>query len=930
MKDEDKTKEPLINEWVVLRQRIVELEAPGTERKQAEARLAKINECFLGFGTDSIENINRLTALCGKLLGATCALYNRLDQGMLCSTGQWNTPPDYNPVDKPDGHICYDVIRRGGSEVLVVRNLPQTPYAQTDPNVVSYQLQAYVGQAVKCGGVYIGSLCVVFQRDFVPSEEDKKLMGIIASAIGVEEERERAEEELRIYRTRLEELVKDRTAALTATNEHLQREITERKRAEEQVLRQSVVLEAINKVLRETLTCETAEEVARTCLAVAEEMTESKFGWIGEVNPAGRLDTIALSDPGWETCRMPRSDAVVMIKDMEIRGIWGRVLKDERSRIVNDPASDPDRVGTPEGHPPLTAFLGVPLKHAGRTIGMIGLANKESGYDLADQQVVETLAVAFVEALSRKRAEKALAESEEKYRSLVSNIKSGIFRSTPEPKGRFLEVNPAMEEITGYSKEELLRIDVSDLYVHPEEREAVLEKIASEGEKATRELRLTKKDGTEITVSDTKVPVRDNTGKILYFDGIMEDITERKRLEEEREKIQQQAFQTSRLASIGELAAGVAHEINNPLTGVIGFSELLLEQDLDPKVKSDLEKILRSGRRAERVVQDLLMFSRGQHAEAGTFDLNEAIEDTVKLVRRQFELDNIQVVEDFDVLPQWYGDRGHLQEVFLNLLQNAHDAILSTSLKAGLTRKKGSLVKISTRMEGDRIVLRVQDDGPGMSDEIREKVFDPFFTTKDPGKGTGLGLSIVHRIVVEHEGWIRVESREGEGACFTIELPLRTPAEAQRSRGAGETPLPPCPLAPSRKGGRAEVLVVDDEESIVAFVSEVLRRSGYSVDAVRDGETALERMEEKAYDAILLDIRMPGMRGDEVYEEIKGRWPDLCPRILFITGDVGTPEISDFFRRTGNSCLAKPFGRMELLDAVRRSLEGQRGRGAKT
>jgi len=125
-------------------------------------------------------------------------------------------------------------------------------------------------------------------------------------------------------------------------------------------------------------------------------------------------------------------------------------------------------------------------------------------------------------------------------------------------------------------------------------------------------------------------------------------------------------------------------------------------------------------------------------------------------------------------------------------------------------------------------------------------------------------------------------------------------------------------------------LVVDDEESIVAFVSEVLRRSGYSVDAVRDGETALERMEEKAYDAILLDIRMPGMRGDEVYEEIKGRWPDLCPRILFITGDVGTPEISDFFRRTGNSCLAKPFGRMELLDAVRRSLEGQRGRGAKT
>ncbi|MHC4178425.1 MAG: PAS domain-containing protein, partial [Planctomycetota bacterium] len=185
-------------------------------------------------------------------------------------------------------------------------------------------------------------------------------------------------------------------------------DVTELKRAEGRAVRQGVLLEAVNKVLQEALTCETHEEVAQTSLAVAEELTGSRFGFIGELNPAGRFDTIALSDPGWDACRMPASDAAVMIREMEVRGIWGRVLRSEQPLIVNDPASHPDRVGVPEGHPSLTAFLGVPLKHAGKTFGMIGLANKESDYDSADQQAAEALSVAFVEALMRKRAEEAL------------------------------------------------------------------------------------------------------------------------------------------------------------------------------------------------------------------------------------------------------------------------------------------------------------------------------------------------------------------------------------------------------------------------------------------------------------------------------------------------------------------------------------------
>jgi anti-anti-sigma regulatory factor len=173
------------------------------------------------------------------------------------------------------------------------------------------------------------------------------------------------------------------------------------------------VLAAINRVFRERLNCKTEEELAKTCLAVAEELTDSKFGFIGELNYAGRFDTIALSNPGWDACKMPGSGKAMLIMDMEVRGIWGRAIREEKSQIVNDPDSDPDRVGTPEGHPPLKAILGVPLKHAGKTIGMMSLGNKEGGYDGEDQKAVESLSVAIVESLRSKRTEDRLARQTE-------------------------------------------------------------------------------------------------------------------------------------------------------------------------------------------------------------------------------------------------------------------------------------------------------------------------------------------------------------------------------------------------------------------------------------------------------------------------------------------------------------------------------------
>ncbi len=174
-----------------------DLQRSSNEREHAEERMARLNECLLGFGADPVENINSLTALCGELMGASCALYNRLENGMLCSLGQWNTPPGYKSVDNPEGHICSDVINHCEDGVIVIHNLPETEYAHTDPNILPNKLKTYIGKSVKFSEKCVGSLCVLYQDDFSPGEDDKRLMGVIASAIGVEEKRRQAEEALK-------------------------------------------------------------------------------------------------------------------------------------------------------------------------------------------------------------------------------------------------------------------------------------------------------------------------------------------------------------------------------------------------------------------------------------------------------------------------------------------------------------------------------------------------------------------------------------------------------------------------------------------------------------------------------------------------------------------------------------------------------------
>jgi len=219
MGDKKKSKRELINELAEMHKQLSELKALEIQQKTFRESFRKAINCALKLGADPTENINQLTALCGELMGADCAFYNRLDKGMLISVGQWNAPPGYNPIDTPNGHICHDVIKQDSDEVFVMRDLLRSPYARTDPNVISYNLQTYVGQMVRCGDKAVGSLCVVYQRDFVPSEGDKMFMKVLASAIRIEDDRKQAVESLRMSEEHFRSLIENAYDAIVVLNE---------------------------------------------------------------------------------------------------------------------------------------------------------------------------------------------------------------------------------------------------------------------------------------------------------------------------------------------------------------------------------------------------------------------------------------------------------------------------------------------------------------------------------------------------------------------------------------------------------------------------------------------------------------------------------------------------------------------------------------
>ncbi|MDV2989771.1 MAG: PAS domain S-box protein [Dehalogenimonas sp.] len=404
-------------------------------------------------------------------------------------------------------------------------------------------------------------------------------------------------------------------------------------------------------------------------------------------------------------------------------------------------------------------------------------------------------------------------------------------------------------------------------------------------------------------VESTSSPILGDQGQITGSVHIIKDISDRKRAEEEQHQLRDKAEMSSRLAAVGEMAAGIAHEINNPLTGVIGFSELLLTRpDVPEDMKQELTIINEGSQRVKGIVRRMLTFARQSKPEKSSVDINELIENTLELRGYVLKTSNIEVVRDFESrLPRVTADAGQLQQVFLNLIVNAEFAMKQA-------HDKGILVIKTERIDG-HIRISITDDGPGMSAEVKAKLFQPFFTTKEPGEGTGMGLALSFGIIKEHGGSITVESVEGSGSTFIIELPVAT---AETAPSAVPVPVAPSP-APAKKG---RVLVLDDEPTVGMLVKTILTGCGYEVTNCLVPAEALEKLRQGGYDLLILDIRMPGMSGIEFVEELRHRWPELLSRILFITGDTSDLTTREYLNTHQIPFITKPFEKKELEDKV--------------
>jgi signal transduction histidine kinase len=369
---------------------------------------------------------------------------------------------------------------------------------------------------------------------------------------------------------------------------------------------------------------------------------------------------------------------------------------------------------------------------------------------------------------------------------------------------------------------------------------------------------------------------------------------------------QAQLIQSEKLSAVGQFVAGVAHELNNPLTSVIGFSELLEATSTDPKQRDQINHIYRNAIRCHKIVHSLLGFSRQHEPERKLVRLNEVADAVLEIVAYDMRVNNVTLVREYaPALPQLLGDSHQLQQVVLNIVSNARQALEAFRRDGRITLRTG------TNDEGDRVWLRIIDNGPGISPENLKKIFDPFFTTKPQGKGTGLGLSLSYGIVQEHRGSIRAESQPGVGTEFTLEFPVATDSDSKPPLFRPDS-KPPVPV----KHPSLRVLVIDDEESILRLVQEILASEAHRVETAGSGQAALELILNTDFDVIVSDWKMPGLNGINLYQELLVRKPGAAQRMLFMTGDVIKESFQQFLKQHSRTCLPKPFALREFHLAV--------------
>ena len=472
----------------------------------------------------------------------------------------------------------------------------------------------------------------------------------------------------------------------------------------------------------------------------------------------------------------------------------------------------------------------------------------------------------------------------ERHGRLFEQAADAIF--TVDETGHFSSVNLIMERAMGHRRGDLIGIHCCELLEGPQQEIAKrLFARALAGKRQRAELAFRDVAGRSRIGSFTSTPIVEH-GRVTGALCIVRDITQERRFEDELR-------QREKLAAVGQLVSGVAHELNNPLAGISAFAQLLEGAGpLTPEQQDAVNTIQMEAKRAAKIVSNLLLFSRQRQPERSSIDLNRVITDTLSLRRFVLSTEQIEVETDLaPELPQTWADPFQLQQVLLNLLINAEQALRGRKGKRTLT--------LRTKRTGDRIVATVGDNGPGITDEMLSRMFEPFFTTKPIGEGSGLGLAISHGIVRQHGGELRARSTVGEGATFEIDLPIRVgQVDASYSSLAGDAVATPR---------QRRFLIVDNEPGMRQALQLHLRRSGFFADAVGDANAALALLATRTYGAIFLDLHLSELAGESLFAELVERDPDHAGRVIFATGDFESPPARQFLQGAGRPFVGKPF-----------------------
>jgi len=557
------------------------------------------------------------------------------------------------------------------------------------------------------------------------------------------------------------------------------------------------------------------------------------------------------------------------------------------------------------------ACWSLPMKSPeGEVMGTLAVYRAEPGLpDEFTLGLLERSAALAGLSLQRSRTLKTLRETSERLSIIHEASPVGILLSEVRT-GRLLEVNEAWAQIVGWTREELLGRTSLELgiWADPQERIPISQELLETGTVRGRPVRIRRKDGTFRLVR-THVHRVDVVG-VPCAVSIQRDITE---VAEQEERLRR----TERLATVGTLVGGVAHELNNPLAAVQGFCQLLLDAQDDVDLRETLELIQREAGRMTRIVDDLRVLARGASSgETGTeewVDAHEVIRHVVRLREYTFRTSNIRIRTGLGPasLPVTM-EPSSLEQVLLNLVTNAEHAL--RTVEEGPRH-----LELSTGVKDGRGMIRVADSGPGIPEPLVSRVFDPFFTTKEPGEGMGLGLSLVQKLVTEAGGEVHLRNEPGKGLEVEISLPLIT-------EKASEDPSSTPPTSPSRDGP-LRVLVVDDEEPIRKLLERLLSRKGHEVVTAVDGREALECLDAassgRPFDRILSDLRMPGLSGPEFLRELRRRGRGEAGRLLFMTGDHASPEAARVLEGSGVPWIVKPFALQEVLKVIVRGGNGE-------